>query len=649
MKQVVILWFVLLLGFATSTAQNKQIDSLKQQLVSAKEDTNKVWILQNLSGSYTWSFADTAITYAQDGLRLAQKLNYEEGRDWCMIRLCGALTTLGNYAEAMVFGFKALSLSKEIKDTAALGFTYSSLAVCYREQGDYTKAAKFIMEDLRLLELRGLNPNVSEAVLSSIYERDNKLDSALYYAQRSYDLNKEWSGLLTVLGAIQSKLGQHELALGYYKMAIPFAIRDNFQIDILDAYNGIAQIYLNEGKTDSAIYYAKLSLIQKWGKAYPLGLLNASNLIADIYESKNKTDSTLKYLKLSISLKDSLFSREKNRTAQNVAFNEELHQQELQQKLEQSESAYRNRLNLYTLVAGLLILLIVALGLWRRDVFRKKSFLKLQKQHEQIKTTLNQLKATQFQLVQSEKMASLGELTAGIAHEIQNPLNFVNNFSEVNTELIDESIKAIDSGNQKEAKELLGNLRQNEEKVKFHGQRADAIVKGMLQHSRNTTGQKEPTDINALSDEYQRLSYYGLRAKDKSFNATMNTYFDPTIGKINIVPQDIGRVLLNLYNNAFYAVSEKKKQSLAGYEPSVSVSTKKVNDKVEIRIKDNGSGISQKVLDKIFQPFFTTKPAGQGTGLGLSMSYDIIKAHGGEIKVETRESEGSEFIIIIPS
>jgi two-component system, NtrC family, sensor kinase len=265
-----------------------------------------------------------------------------------------------------------------------------------------------------------------------------------------------------------------------------------------------------------------------------------------------------------------------------------------------------------------------------------------------LKQSLEDLKSTQSQLIQSEKMASLGELTAGIAHEIQNPLNFVNNFSEVNTELIDEAKHAIDFGNSVEAKQLLSSLRDNEEKIKFHGQRADAIVKGMLQHSRASTGQKEPTDINALADEYLRLSYHGLRAKDKSFNAKIQTDFDPTIGNINIVVQDLGRVLLNLYNNAFYATMEKKKKRLEGYEPAVSVITKMIEKIVEIRVIDNGIGIPQKVIDKIFQPFFTTKPAGQGTGLGLSISYDIIKAHGGEIKVETEEGKGTEFIIILP-
>ena len=288
----------------------------------------------------------------------------------------------------------------------------------------------------------------------------------------------------------------------------------------------------------------------------------------------------------------------------------------------------------------------------RSNIIRKERQRTQQKelaQAKEIEKAYNELKTTQQQLIQSEKMASLGELTAGIAHEIQNPLNFVNNFSEINKELLTELKEEIDKGNLNEIKAIANDVIDNEEKINHHGKRADAIVKGMLQHSRSSSGQKELTDINALADEYLRLAYHGLRAKDKSFNADFKTDFDDSIGKINIVPQEIGRVILNLINNAFYAVDEKKNKNGEGYEPTVSVSTKKEKDKIEIKVKDNGNGIPQRVLDKIFQPFFTTKPTGQGTGLGLSLSYDIVKAHGGDIRVNTKENNGSEFTITLPA
>ncbi|MEO7489621.1 MAG: two-component regulator propeller domain-containing protein [Ferruginibacter sp.] len=308
---------------------------------------------------------------------------------------------------------------------------------------------------------------------------------------------------------------------------------------------------------------------------------------------------------------------------------------------------------------GLLLLLSI-FAIYR---YQKQRIIHLERQKRQqfelaqakeIEKAYTELKSTQALLIQSEKMASLGELTAGIAHEIQNPLNFVNNFSEINTELIDELQQDLKSGKIDDAIAISNDLKENEEKINHHGKRADAIVKGMLQHSRTSAGQKEPTDINALCDEYLRLSYHGLRAKDKNFNADFKTDFDETMGKVNIVPQEIGRVLLNLYNNAFYATNEKKKTASEEYKPLVTVQTKKINarpddtvgqDKVEIKVSDNGNGIPKNIVDKIFQPFFTTKPTGQGTGLGLSLSYDIIKAHGGEIKVETKGGEGTEFII----
>lgn len=282
------------------------------------------------------------------------------------------------------------------------------------------------------------------------------------------------------------------------------------------------------------------------------------------------------------------------------------------------------------------------------QVAERTSELTLQK--NELEHALEELKATQVQLIHAEKMASLGELTAGIAHEIQNPLNFVNNFSDLNTELLEELKQEIEKGNTEEAKAIASDIQANEQKIIYHGKRADAIVKGMLQHSRASTGQKEVVDLNELCDEYLRLSYHGLRAKDKFFNANFSANLDPGVGEVKLIPQDIGRVLLNLFNNAFYAVSEKKKLNLPGYEPTVTLRTKRYIDHVEIRVRDNGTGIPESVIDKMFQPFFTTKPTGQGTGLGLSLSFDIVtKGHGGTLEVKTKEGEFAEFIIELPT
>lgn len=273
----------------------------------------------------------------------------------------------------------------------------------------------------------------------------------------------------------------------------------------------------------------------------------------------------------------------------------------------------------------------------------------VEESNDALQKSLEELKAAQQQLIQSEKMASLGELTAGIAHEIQNPLNFVNNFSDVSIELLDEMKLELEKGNTEDAKEIAKDVIQNLEKILHHGKRADSIVKGMLQHSRSGSGEKELTDLNNLADECLRLSYHGMRAKDKSFNAKTEMLFDASLPGVKVVSQEIGRVLLNLFTNSFYSVMQKKKNAGSSYEPVVSAKTMNEGSKVKIVVEDNGTGIPQRVIDKIFQPFFTTKPTGEGTGLGLSMSYEIItKGHNGELQVETKEGEFARFTIILP-
>ena len=275
----------------------------------------------------------------------------------------------------------------------------------------------------------------------------------------------------------------------------------------------------------------------------------------------------------------------------------------------------------------------------------------LTNQAEELRAALTELRTTQAQLIQSEKMASLGELTAGIAHEIQNPLNFVNNFAEVSAELVTELEEERDKRDRDLELEadLLADLKQNLQKIHQHGGRAASIVRGMLEHSRASSGERVPTDLNQLADEYLRLAYHGLRAKDKTFNATLKPEFDPALPPVEVIAQDLGRVLLNLLTNAFYAVKKRQEQGEAGYAPTVSVSTKRVGAEVEIRVRDNGTGMPESVQAKIFQPFFTTKPTGEGTGLGLSLSYDIVtQGHGGTLTVDSREGQGTEFLISLP-
>ncbi len=422
----------------------------------------------------------------------------------------------------------------------------------------------------------------------------------------------------------------------------------------------LALVRIKQNRTKEAID----QLISETSKLKSLNLrketLREIKLLAEAYmvqgDFKNASETWVGYNDFLAEM----IASEKNNRSINFDIEKRMAENEKAVQLLEAENQY-NRKKQYYLIGILGLLILLASGLLTRNRYRQKVNKELTRKNKEIESTLNKLQSTQNLLIQSEKMASLGELTAGIAHEIQNPLNFVNNFSEVNTELIDELQHELKTGNTAEAITISNSIKENEEKITHHGKRADAIVKGMLQHSRSSSGVKEPTDINALADEYLRLAYHGLRAKDKSFNAKMKTEFDESIGLVSVIPQDIGRVILNLITNAFYAVSEKQKtlqphyplEGGAEYEPTVVVSTKLKRSPlgelgVEINVSDNGNGILQNIVDKIFQPFFTTKPTGQGTGLGLSLSYDIVKAHGGELKVETKENEGTTFTIQLP-
>ena len=496
-------------------------------------------------------------------------------------------------------------------------------------------------------------------------------DSAVYFAKKCYaiaerfDRGSKFKYFINDVAEIYAEVEEDSIAMLYFRRSLPYYEPGGFDSDDhnrTEVFAGIAKLFRKAGQNDSAFFYARLALTigqPELAKGIStvrlIGFIyESSKIISDYYQSKNRLDSAFAYREIEIAAKDSLSGQEKLKEIQAIEFNEELRQQQAKEDV----INYRNKVNTYFFASGSAAFILIVIFLYRNNRLKQKANLVLQQQKQKVEDTLEQLRSTQAQLVQSEKMASLGELTAGIAHEIQNPLNFVNNFSDVNKELVEEAKAELATGNLQSAGEILNDIKDNSEKINHHGKRADAIVKGMLQHSRTSSGQKEPTDLNALADEYLRLAFHGMRAKDKSFNAKTETGFDNSIGRINVNPQEIGRVILNLINNAFYAVSEKQKQNLnarpddpvgRGYEPTVTVSSAKNNGKVEIRVKDNGNGIPQKVLDKIFQPFFTTKPTGQGTGLGLSLAYDIVKAHGGELKVETKEGEGSEFIIQLTS
>lgn len=650
-KKINLFFFLILLTLNIAAQEHFNEDSLKAIVSQKKEDTGTYDALMRLAIYYNAINYEPSLQYAQEALSLARKMGDEKREADCLL-IIG--TSQVDYIQSIQSLLSALSMYEGLKDSLLICNAKLQLQAAYREAGDFKNAlfqalagvkiakAHQVIGDLDIFPGHRLEP-LFLSEIGQTYILMNQPDSALIYVEKAVEINDLFNGAtyefpIYLLATIQRMKGEYPLALMNYRKAIVLTIQNGFAGDTLQIYSGMSSLFTKTGKLDSAKHYANI-VARSWelGNTERKNILEAIGNLAAVYKLTGNKDSIIKYVELNQKLKDSFYGVDKDREIQNISFNERL----TKEKLLASQAKYRNRVQVYGLTAGLCALLIIAVLLWRSNHNKQKSKTEIEKAYAE-------LKSTQTQLIQSEKMASLGELTAGIAHEIQNPLNFVNNFSEVNKELMIEMKDEINKGNLDGIISLANDIIDNEEKINHHGKRADAIVKGMLQHSRTSEGLKEPADINALADEYLRLSFHGFRAREKTFNVAIKTDFDPTIGKINMVAQDIGRVLLNLYNNAFYAVSEKKKQHPANYEPVVSVSTKKMHDKIEIIVKDNGGGISTHILNKIFQPFFTTKPAGAGTGLGLSLSYDTVRSHGGLLQVDSKEGEGSAFIIDLP-
>jgi two-component system, NtrC family, sensor kinase len=592
------------------------VESLK---ISRQTNDNRTMVETYLAMGFVYIFVEKwedALKSQRDALRIYEKMHIIGGIARVHNDMGVTNMRAGNLAKALKHHQAALAIRLKSKDYYYTFSSYSYIGEIYEELANFPEA-------LRNYEAGSQYAELSETKTGII------------------DANLE-------CGMVHLKTADYDKAMEHFRIALKLSGGIEDRSGESKASINIAGIYLAHNETGKAIAWLKRA-----EKATPK---SAFKFLSGIYKSLAETylkigdyENAYKSQLLYSEVKDSLVvaeNRVKITTLANrleIENKQALQNEKYNKMLETKQSELKQqRIFRNFILFGMFIILVMALIFFIRFIEKKKLNSKLH-------NLLSDLKSTQSQLIHSEKMASLGELTACIAHEIQNPLNFVINFSELNKELLEEMNEEIVKGNLEEAKLLAKDVVDNEQKINHHGKRADAIVKGMLQHSRSSGSVKELTDINALSDEYLRLAYHGLRAKDKSFSATMKTDFDATIGNINIIPQDIGRVILNLINNAFYVVDEKKKQIPKGYEPTVSISTRKSNGNVEIKVADNGNGIPQQVLDKIFQPFFTTKPAGQGTGLGLSMSYDIIKAHGGELKVETKEGKGSVFIILLPA
>jgi len=691
-----------ILFFGNCFPQDEQTDSLLKLLQKTKKDTTRVNILNQISLSYSNTSPENAIKYGTQAKQLADSIAYTRGLAYALKNIGIAyysqadnVQTLANWsqslkafeeindkkgianilsnlgavyfnkgddANALDYYNKSLKYAEELNDTLRIATALINMgAVYFNNPATHEKAQTYYLEALPLCEKLGDNDAIGTTTvnLGEIYLAKNDDSTALYYFERSlkaYENSKNIPYSLNDIARVYEKRGDYATALKYHNQALEAAEKLSAKLDMAQSYLGLATTFSKKGDVPAALNaYNQGQVIAKEIGAYT-ELKNAYDGLAKLYVRTGDLANAYKYQRLLTDINDTIYNYETEKKIAILEFNSEIQKKQTEIDLLTRDKDLQN-LNLKrqaivrnSLIAVLLLVIVIVFVLFRNYLIKTKTNALLDAQKKELERTLNDLKTTQTQLIQSEKMASLGDLTAGIAHEIQNPLNFINNFSDVNKELLGELREEAERCNIEGIKAIMNDLTSNEEKINHHGKRADAIVKGMLQHSRKSSGRKEPTNINGLCEECLRLSYHGLRAKDKTFNAEFKTSFDNSIDKISVVSQDIVRVVLNLFNNAFYAVNEKKKIADKAYQPRVSVETKKLNGKIEIVVADNGDGIPQNITDKIFQPFFTTKPAGKGTGLGLSLAYDIItKEHNGTIKVESEEGKGSRFIIQLPA
>ncbi|MBG9377242.1 tetratricopeptide repeat protein [Panacibacter sp. DH6] len=600
---------------------------------------------------------DSAIYFYQKSIAIDERNNFKEELSRSYSNIAISFQMQSNFTRALQYQQKSLQLAEERKDESTQARTLVNIGITYKTIGDLTRAEQSLLKAEQLAKKNNIKVVELYAYsnLSTVYQTRRQHEKAYAYAMKSAELGLEMgdqgirsTGLSKAAAALAE---QHRYAEAEKLIEQAVAVADSSRqpLNIYQTNNTFGSINKAQGRYKEAIrYYEKGFAVMSSTDIYDEQIGESYKELSQCYENTGEYKKSLEAFKLYSLIKDSVISKENVRKATETSMNFEFEkkQQAAAAAQEQKDAVASARQLALMIGLGCALLLIIGIFVGYRN--KLKAYAMLRRQKEELNIAFTKLRQTQAQLVHAEKMASLGELTAGIAHEIQNPLNFVNNFSEVSAEMADEIQEAITRNDYEEVQLLAKDIRENLDKIAHHGKRADAIVKNMLQHSRTSTGTKEATDINTLVEEYMRLSYHGVRAKEKSFNATLNTNFDAGVGKVDIIPQDVGRVILNLVTNALHATGEKKKNAGDTYEPVVTVGTQRLKDKILVTVQDNGSGIADAIKEKIFQPFFTTKPTGQGTGLGLSLSYDIIKAHNGDITVASAVNEGTTFTIELP-
>lgn len=661
-KTYFVLVYLYLISLPAFCQDQKVADSLAEIYRQGNiPDTAKLDMLRSLSFNETRNLK-LSLQYAEQLISLAAAMGNNKYLARGYLQKGNKERLLGDYNKALDAYFKSADAAGKAKSIADEGTAYGAIGDVYSVSHNHSSAMTYYNKAIAALRPFGDSVRLASAILNAGDEyRINKIyDSALLYFNEAkkifkkinYRTGEAYS--LGNIGMVYAATGKNALAEQNINIAVPILEASEDYYPICDYFLSMCDIYLEKKDETTALAYASRSLQIALQHHLKEQIRDASLKVSEIYESTHDPAKALSYYKMFIVYRDSIDNLKSVQDMAYLSKNFEVSRKQAEvDLLTRQKKLQRVLLFVAVIILGVIIALVVIL--LRSNSQKQKAFMLLSKakavteeQRDQTNKALENLKRAQAHLIQSEKMASLGELTAGIAHEIQNPLNFVNNFSEINEELITELQEENKKGNAEAVQKISEEISRNEQRISHHGKQADSIVKGMLQHSRSGPPEKILTNINALVEESFRIAYHGLRAKDKFFTSEMNTDLDPDAGKINIVPQEISRVILNLVNNAFYAASDKSKKANGDFKPAVTVSTKKVNDQIWISVKDNGTGIPADVKEKIFQPFFTTKAPGVGTGLGLSLSYDIVKAHGGEITVKSEEGIGSEFLVILP-
>lgn len=689
-SRVLLPGLALLLGLLTSAAgQSPQTPPLRQSLARARTDTARVLLLADLSATFRYSRFDSVRYYAQQGLTLARRIGYTKGEGRCLSRLALLQAERGNLPQALRTDLRALDLHQAAHDAAGMARTLNQTGLLYQALDDtgpalgYYYRAKAIYDQLP-------RPDDSQVVsvltnLGSVYVSRRQLDSADYFLGQALALTTHsptisqscWGNplpyVLRELGLLAVAHGRPAEAIDYYRRSARAAQPENDHRSACRAYQYLAELYRAQGQADSSIVYARRALLVGQRLPYVVGVVRTSRLLAETFAARQQRDSTLKYLLIRQTAEDSLYNPQRIKQMDSIGFAE---QQRLQQ-LEDERTEYAARLRSYALIGGLgaLTLLVLALGYFNRRQRRANAELhrlnaqvtqqsqELTTQRDRLAGMLQELRTAQQQLVLREKMASLGELMAGVAHEMQQPAQTIRNLAGVSEQLCQELRAELMKGAELQPAdfelldEMLLTLARHQSKIGQQGQRTAGIVRGMLEYGGSQPAARQPTDLNALAEDYLRLTYHDMRAKHRHFNAALLPRLDAAVGTVDVVRHDLGRVLISLFSNAFYAVQQRRQQADGAaedeadeYVPQVTLTTERTGpQEIRIRVRDNGLGIPAEAQPHLFERFFSTKPAAEGPGLGLAVSRDIVRGLGGQLTVETEPGAFTELVVTLPA